>query len=49
MTAADGGLLRRCQRACETVLPLMLISAEAELNAAAVAEGLVVDDPNAHP
>jgi predicted nucleic acid-binding protein len=30
-------------------LPLTLISADAELNVAAVAEGLVVDDPNAHP
>jgi hypothetical protein len=29
--------------------PLVLISADAELNTAAVAEGLTVDDPNAHP
>lgn len=28
---------------------ITLISADAELNAAAVAEGLAVDDPNAHP
>lgn len=30
-------------------LPLTLLSADAELNAAAVAEGLTVDDPNQHP
>jgi uncharacterized protein len=29
--------------------PLILISADVELNAAAVAEGLAVKDPNAHP
>jgi predicted nucleic acid-binding protein len=29
--------------------PVTLISADLELNAAAVAEGLTVDDPNAHP
>ena len=29
--------------------PLTLISADLELNAAAHAEGLAVDDPNAHP
>jgi len=29
--------------------PLTLVSADAELSAAATAEGLVVDDPNAHP
>jgi uncharacterized protein len=29
--------------------PLVLISADVELNAAAVAEGLAVEDPNAHP
>jgi predicted nucleic acid-binding protein len=28
---------------------LIFISADAELNAAAVAEGLTVDDPNSHP
>jgi uncharacterized protein len=28
---------------------LILISADADLNAAAVAEGLTVDDPNTHP
>jgi hypothetical protein len=28
---------------------LTLVSADAELNAAAVAEGLAVDDPNLHP
>ena len=30
-------------------LPLTLISADAELNAAAVIEGITVDDPNSHP
>jgi predicted nucleic acid-binding protein len=29
--------------------PLTLISADAELNAAAQAEGIATDDPNAHP
>jgi uncharacterized protein len=29
--------------------PVLLISADAELNAAAIAEGLAVEDPNAHP
>jgi uncharacterized protein len=28
---------------------LMLLSADVELNAAAMAEGLLVDDPNSHP
>jgi predicted nucleic acid-binding protein len=31
------------------VLPFNLISADAELNAAAATEGLTVDDPNRHP
>jgi hypothetical protein len=30
-------------------LALTLVSADAELNAAALAEGMTVDDPNAHP
>src|SRR5437763_12105745 len=38
--------VRRLKRG---LTPLTLISADAELNAAAVAEGLPVDDPNAHP
>jgi uncharacterized protein len=29
--------------------PLILLSADAELNAAALAQGLAVEDPNAHP
>lgn len=29
--------------------PVTLLSADAELNAAALAEGLAVDDPNTHP
>lgn len=29
--------------------PLTLVSADLELNAAAIAEGLAVEDPNAHP
>lgn len=29
--------------------PLIFVSADKELNAAALAEGLAVDDPNAHP
>jgi predicted nucleic acid-binding protein len=31
------------------LLPYILISADAELNAAAAAEGLLVEDPNQHP
>jgi predicted nucleic acid-binding protein len=30
-------------------LPILFISADNELNAAAIAEGLLVDNPNAHP
>jgi predicted nucleic acid-binding protein len=30
-------------------LSLTLLSADAELNTAAIAEGLTVDDPNNHP
>lgn len=30
-------------------VPLVLVSADAELNAAARAEGMVVEDPNMHP
>jgi hypothetical protein len=29
--------------------PITLLSADAELNAAAVRDGLTVDDPNSHP
>ena len=29
--------------------PLLLVSADSELNAAATAEGLAIEDPNAHP
>jgi len=29
--------------------PIILISADADLNAAALVEGLRVDDPNSHP
>jgi hypothetical protein len=29
--------------------PIILVSADRDLNAAATAEGLMVDDPNAHP
>ena len=29
--------------------PITLVSADRELNAAASADGLVVEDPNAHP
>ncbi|MEW6129488.1 MAG: type II toxin-antitoxin system VapC family toxin [Acidobacteriota bacterium] len=31
------------------LLPLTLVSADLELNRAAIAEGLTVEDPNAHP
>jgi predicted nucleic acid-binding protein len=30
-------------------LPITLVSADVELNAAAIAEGLMVEDPNTHP
>jgi len=31
------------------ILPLTLVSSDAALNAAAVSEGLIVEDPNTHP
>jgi uncharacterized protein len=34
---------------CAVDLTLTLVSADADLNAAAIAEGLLVEDPNAHP
>jgi len=35
---------------CQVVgLPTTLVSADVELNADALAEGLIVDDPNHHP
>jgi len=37
------------RRATKGLPPLTLISSDLELNAAALAEGLAVDDPNAHP
>ena len=37
------------QRISAKKSPLTLISADAALNAAAIAEGLLVDDPNNHP
>jgi hypothetical protein len=29
--------------------PVTLVSADRDLNAAAIAEGMAIDDPNAHP
>lgn len=37
------------RRLAKSVMPLTLISADADLNAAAQAEGLAVDNPNNHP
>jgi predicted nucleic acid-binding protein len=37
------------QRVSRGVPPVTLVSSDAELNAAAIVEGLVVDDPNGHP
>lgn len=37
------------QRVARGVPPATLVSADAELNAAATAEGIAVDDPNGHP
>ncbi len=38
------------QSECRSLgLPMIFISSDTELNTAASAEGLVVDDPNAHP
>jgi uncharacterized protein len=41
--------LQFSQRSSATGTPLVFISADKDLNAAAVAEGLAVDDPNDHP
>ena len=45
------GRTRKSTASIETsgIGPLTLVSADRELNAAATAEGLVVDDPNSHP
>jgi predicted nucleic acid-binding protein len=42
-------LLTHERRQASKLTPLTLLSADGELNAAAMAEGLTVDDPNAHP
>jgi hypothetical protein len=36
-------------RAVSNLSPLVFVSADADLNAAAIAEGLAIEDPNAHP
>ena len=36
-------------RTAQGLPPITMLSSDAELNAAAVAEGLTVDNPNAHP
>lgn len=41
-------LVTHDQRLSAGLSPLVLVSADAELNAAAAAEGLTVEDPNAH-
>jgi predicted nucleic acid-binding protein len=46
LAAASIANVRRLARRSR---PLVLVSADAELNAAATVEGLVVDDPNTHP
>lgn len=42
-------LLANAQRQRRRNTPLTLVAADTELNAAAVTEGLAVEDPNAHP
>ena len=42
-------LAANARRLSKGALPLALISADVDLNAAAAAEGMVVDDPNHHP
>jgi hypothetical protein len=42
-------LITHERRQASKLTPLTLLSADGELNAAATAEGLAVDDPNAHP
>ena len=44
-----GAVLAHNARVAAGISPLALVSADAELNAAAQAEGLNVDDPNTHP
>jgi predicted nucleic acid-binding protein len=44
-----GGLGVNETRIASGLPPLILLSADVELNAAATAEGLPVEDPNAHP
>lgn len=44
-----GALEVNTERAAMGLSAITLISADAALNAAAIAEGLAVDDPNAHP
>jgi predicted nucleic acid-binding protein len=44
--AAAMEVAQRCQN---IGMPFTLLSADAELNAAAAAEGMTVDDPNNHP
>lgn len=41
-------LVTHDQRLSAGLSPLVLVSADAELNAAAAAEGMTVEDPNAH-
>jgi predicted nucleic acid-binding protein len=43
------GALEVNKKRAVTAAPLTLVSADQELNAAAVAEGLAVEDPNQHP
>ncbi len=39
----------QAERAISGLSPLVFVSADADLNAAAAAEGLPIEDPNAHP
>lgn len=45
----DGVQLAAALEVGDNLSGLVLVSADAELNAAALAEGLAVEDPNAHP
>jgi hypothetical protein len=42
-------LLSNRERLLEGVPPLILVSSDTDLNQAAQAEGLIVEDPNNHP
>ena len=46
---AEIGSLANALRSTRGEPPIILLSSDSELNTAAVAEHLMVDDPNSHP